>query len=173
LRRLRLSAGGIAQAFEGKLDEPVPDRLLGAARGTGKQAREARRRPAIAPWAWGLAASVAAFALGLGSEVLLFPTAPGYIPAAETPSDPLAARFEVTLRSALDEGKDGQIFPYAAPEVGNGSIKLGSRFATVSGSPCREFWRQESRGRSLLSDHGIACRGANGSWSVMVLPGGG
>ena len=171
LRRLRLSSSGIAQAFAGKLDEAVPDRLLAAARGLGTAKRQNARRPAIAPWAWGLAASLAAFAIGLGSSDLLFPAAPGYIPAAETPTDPLAARFEVTLRGALDDGKDGQIFTYAGPEVGEGSIKLGSRFTMASGSPCREFWRQETRGQSQLSDHGVACRGANGSWSVMVLPG--
>ena len=173
LRRLRLSAGGIAQAFDGKLDEVVPDRLLAAARGTGTEKRRSARRPRIAPWAWALAASLAAFAIGLGSSDLFFHAAPGYIPAAETPADALAARFQVTLRGALDEGKDDQVFPYASPELGEGSIRLGSRFSMASGSPCREFWRQETRGQSQLSDHGIACRDAKGSWSVMLLPGGG
>ena len=171
LRRLRLSSSGIAQAFDGKLDEAVPDRLLAAARGTGTEKRQSARRPRIAPWAWGLAASLAAFAIGLGSSDLLFPAAPGYIPAAEVPSDPLAARFEVTLQSALDNGTDGQIFPYASPDIGQGTIKLGGVLAMASGSECREFWRQETRGTAQLSDHGIACRGANGSWSMMVLPG--
>ena len=64
------------------------------------------------------------------------------------------------------------MFRYASPDVGQGTIKLGGRFTMASGSECREFWRQETRGASQLSDHGIACRGANGSWSVMVLPGG-
>ena len=109
--------------------------------------------------------------MGLGSGYLLFPAAPGYVPAAESPSDPLAARFEVTLQSALDNGTDGQIFPYASPDIGQGTIKLGGVFAMASGSECREFWRQETRGTAQLSDHGIACRGANGSWSMMVLPG--
>jgi hypothetical protein len=173
LRRLRLSSSGVAQAFDGKLDEAVPDRLLAAARGHSTEKRQPARRPRIAPWAWGLAASLAAFAIGLGSSDLLFPAAPGYIPAAESPSDALAARFEVTLRSALDDGKDDQTFVYASPDVGEGSIRLGSRFTMASGSPCREFWRQETRGSAQRSDHGIACRGANGSWSVMVLPGAG
>jgi hypothetical protein len=172
LRRLRLSAGGIAQAFDGKLDEAVPERLLAAARGTRTATRLTARRLRIAPWAWGLAASLAAFAIGIGSSDLLFPAAPGYLPAAETPGDALAARFQVTLRGALDEGKDDQVFPYASPDLGAGSIRLGSRLTTASGTPCREFWRQETRGSTQLSDHGIACRDAKGSWSVMLLPGG-
>ena len=125
LRRLRLSSTGIAQAFDQTLDEPVPERLLAAARAAGSQKSPRARHPRTTPWVWGLAASLAAFAIGLGSSYLLFPASGGYIPAAEGPSDPLAARFEVTLQSALDNGTDGQIFPYASPDIGQGTIKLG------------------------------------------------
>ncbi len=173
LRRLRLSSTGIAQAFAQTLNEPVPDRLLAAARGPAPQKRPPARHPRVAPWAWGLAASLATFAIGLGSSYLLYPAPAGYVPAAEAPSDSLAARFDVTLRDALENGKDDQIFSYASPDVGQGTIKLGGRFTMTSGSECREFWRQETRGTSQISDHGIACHSANGSWSVMVLPGGG
>jgi hypothetical protein len=171
LRRLRLSSTGIAQTFSQTLDEPVPERLLAAARGAGSQKSQRAPRPRVTAWALGLAASLAAFAIGLGSSYLLFPASSGYIPAAETPSDSLAARFEVTLRGALDNGKEDQMFTYASPDIGEGTIRLGGRFAMASGSECREFWRQETRGTSQLSDHGIACRGANGSWTMMVLPG--
>jgi anti-sigma-K factor RskA len=171
LRRLRLSSAGIAQAFDQTLDEPVPERLLAAARAAGSQKSPRARHSRATPWVWGLAASLAAFAIGLGSSYLLFSASGGYIPAAEVPSDPLAARFEVTLQSALDNGTEGQIFPYASPDIGQGKIKLGRAFAMASDSECREFWRQETRGSAQLSDHGIACRGANGSWSMMVLPG--
>ena len=172
LRRLRLSSTGIAQAFAQTLNEPVPDRLLAAARGAGPRKNPPARHRRVTPWAWGLAASLATFAIGLGSNYFLFPAPGGYIPAAEAPSDSLAARFEVTLRGALENGGDEQMFRYASPDVGQGTIKLGGRFTMASGSECREFWRQETSGTSQLSDHGIACRGANGSWSVMVLPGG-
>jgi len=171
LRQLRLSSTGIAQAFDQSLNDPVPERLLAAARGAGSQKTQRARYPRVTPWAWGLAASLATFAIGLGSSYLLFPDPGGYTAATEAPSDALAARFEVTLRSALDNGKEDQIFPYASPDIGQGTIKLGSRFIIASGSECREFWRQETRGNLQLSDHGIACRGANGSWSMMVLPG--
>ena len=171
LRRLRLSSPGIAQAFDETLNEPVPERLLAAARGAGSQKTQRARHSRVTPWAWGLAASLATFAIGLGSSYLLFPASGGYIPAAEAPSDLLAARFEVTLQSALDNGKEDQIFPYASPDIGQGTIKLGGRFTMASGSECREFWREETKGNAQLSDHGIACRGANGSWSMMVLPG--
>jgi hypothetical protein len=171
LRRLRLSSRGIAQAFDETLNEPVPERLLAAARGAGSQKSRRLLHPWVTPWAWGLAASLATFAIGLGSSYLLFPASGGYIPAAEAPSDLLAARFEVTLQSALDDGKEDQIFPYASPDIGQGTIKLGGRFTMASGSECREFWREETKGNAQLSDHGIACRGVNGSWSMMILPG--
>ena len=73
LRRLRLSSTGIAQAFAPTLNEPVPERLLAAARGPAPQKRPPARHPRVAPWAWGLAASLATFAIGLGSSYLLSP----------------------------------------------------------------------------------------------------
>lgn len=172
VRLLRLGSAALAHAFDQSLNEAVPERLLAAARGAGSRAGERPRPRLLAkPWLWGVAASLAAFAVGYGSSYLLYPSPDSYIPAAEAPLDPLTARFEMALLGALDMGKEGQLFSYASKDVGQGAIELGRSFTTASGSQCREFRRQETRGKQQLSDSGIACRGANKAWSMMILPG--
>ena len=172
VRLLRLGSTAVGQAFDQSLNEPIPDRLLAAARGAGlRKVEDSRRRRFAAAWVWGLAASLAAFAVGLGSSSLLYPSSHGYSPASEAPLDPLTARFEVTLLGALDKGVEGQLFPYASKDVGEGAIELGRSFTTAFGSECREFRRQEARGKLQISDSGIACRGANRAWSMMILSG--
>jgi len=172
VRLLRRSSSAVSHAFDQSLKEPVPPRLLAATRGAEAGTGErSRRRPFVAAWVWGVAASLVAFAIGLSSGNLLYSPAHGYSPAAETPLDPLTARFEVTLLGALDTGAEGQLFPYASKDVGEGAIEVGRSFVTASGSDCREFRRQETRGKQQLSDGGIACRGANRAWSMMILPG--
>ena len=127
LRRLRLSSTGIAQAFDQTLDEPVPERLLAAARGAGSQKSPARAPSSHHPLGLGARCQPRRLRHRSWQQLSSISAASGgYIPAAEAPSDPLAARFEVTLQSALDNGTDGQIFPYASPDIGQGTIKLGS-----------------------------------------------
>ena len=173
VRLLRRSSSAVSHAFDHSLNEPVPHRLLAVARGVGSGTGERpRRRPFAAAWVWGLAASLVAFAIGLGSGNLLYSPTRSYSPASEAALDPLTARFEVTLLGALDTGAEGQLFPYASKDVGEGAIEVGRSFATASGSQCREFRRQETRGKQQISDGGIACRGANRAWSMMILPGG-
>lgn len=68
LRRLRLSSAGIAQAFDQTLDEPVPERLLAAARAAGSQ--RVRARGILAP------------RLGFGGSLPASPPSPSVLAAA-------------------------------------------------------------------------------------------
>jgi hypothetical protein len=171
VRLLRLGSSAVARAFNQPLSEPVPQRLLTVARGAGSRAGEHSRGPLAKSWVLGLAASLAAFAIGLGGGYLVRPSPHSYTPASEAASDPLTARFEMTLLGALDTGAEGQLFSYASKDAGEGVIVLGRSFTTASGSRCREFRRQETRGKQQQSDGGIACRGANRAWSMMILAG--
>ena len=96
--------------------------------------------------------------------------AEGYAPAAAPPADLLAAAFELALLPALDGGAEGQAFAYAGKAGERGRIELGGRFTTGFGAECREFTRSESRDGVASRAGGVACRGADRSWNVLLLP---
>jgi len=182
VRLLRLSGDAAARAFADVVDEPVPARLIAAAADRSKIANGATGRAKVrwisARWAVPLAASLAALAIGLGAGYGLRgleappegPSAGTYAPAADSTSDPLAARFESVLVGALEKGSAGQSFTYESQDVGHGSVKLGRTFTTGFGSDCREFRREETRAGDLRRDNGLACRGLDKGWTVMILP---
>jgi hypothetical protein len=193
VRLLRLSADVAARAFADMADQPVPERLVTAARRAGarhagSQSRGVRQ--GAARWLLPIAASFAMLAIGLaagyglrgapdraqtassaGSTAAGPGAGPGagYSPAAAE-SDPLAGSFEATLQGALDSGAAGQGFAYRAPGVGEGRIELGRSFTTGFGTDCREFHRDETRGAARRASNGLACRSADGSWNAMLFP---
>ena len=166
LRLLRLGSTAVAHAFDESLDEPLPPRLVLTARRAMPKIPE---RPARVRWIGLLAAGLAALAVGLGGGYLLRPAPGGYHTASEANLDPLSAHFEMTLLSALDNGKPGEAFDYAAEGIGKGRIELGDSFRTTFGSECRAFRRHESRGAVETAEDGIACRGADQAWNMMTL----
>ena len=171
VRLLRLSADVAARAYAGVLDEPVPERLVTAARRAGAKASEASRRRQQPAWLMPLAASLAALILGLAGGYVWRDSNTGYVPAAASQADPLTASYEATLQGALDSGKSGQSFTYESQGLGDGRITLGRDFDTEAGVACREFRRQERRVAAASTDNGIACRAGDGSWTVMLVPG--
>jgi anti-sigma factor RsiW len=198
VRLLRLSADAAARALGHVLDEPVPARLRAAAEGrlvSGAFGRGPAPGQAGSPWpssarghgaglkmrwALPLAASLAALAIGLGGgfvfrglgqgQGLGGAAAGGYAPASAAAADPLAARFESALLAALEQGADGQILTYGTKDSGDGRIELGRAFSTGFGSACREFHREETRAGKLSHADGLACRGSDKAWNVMILP---
>jgi hypothetical protein len=187
VRQLRLSAAAAAHAYDAALNE-LPDRLLLAA-GAGepppisqvklRRQIEPRRRGAPLRRLLPLAATLAALAIGLAGGYELRArgvgsagpgAGEGYAPAAAPPTDPLSAAFESALLPALDDGADGQALAYAGKAGERGRIELGRRFSTGFNVQCREFTRSESRDGVASGAGGLACRGADGSWNVMLLP---
>ena len=138
-----------------------------------------RRRGAPLRQLLPLAATLAALAIGLAGGYELRARAvgvagpegaQGYAPAAASPTDLLAAAFESALLPALDDGAQGQALAYAGKAGERGRIELGRRFVTGFGAECREFTRSESRDGVASRAGGLACRSADGSWTVMLLP---
>ena len=187
VRQLRLSAAAAAHAYDAALNE-LPDRLLLAA-GAGEppparhmkphRQMEPRRHSVALRRLLPLAATLAALAIGLaggyelralGVGVAGPERAEGYAPAAAPPADLLAAAFESALLPALDRGAEGQAFPYAGKAGERGRIELAGRFTTGFGAECREFTRSESRDGVSSRAGGLACRGADRSWNVLLLP---
>jgi hypothetical protein len=187
VRQLRLSAAAAAHAYDAALNE-LPDRLLLAAK-VGEPPPISQREPRlhmaprrrVAPLRrlLPLAATLAALAIGLaggyelrarGVGVTGPEGAEGYAPAVAPATDLLAAAFESALLPALDDGAEGQALAYAGKAGERGRIELGRRFVTGFNVQCREFTRSESRDGVASRAGGLACRGADGGWSVMLLP---
>ncbi len=166
VRLLRLSANAAARAFAPVLEEAIPPRLIEAA-GIGPARVPARNR---SPWPLALAASLAALAIGLGGGYLLRSTDAGYVPASLPAEDPLQERFEASLQGLLDKGGDGASVAYESQPTGQGRIVLGHALVTGSGRSCLEFHRDETRGSSHTTADGLACKAADQSWTVMILP---
>ena len=165
VRLLRLSASAAARAFAPVLQEPIPARLIAAA----NPMRIANKRT-VRYWPMALAAGLAACAIGIGAGYELGGTRTAYIPASVSSADPLAGKFEAALQTILEKGEAGESVAYESPAVGQGQVVLGPAFATGFGAPCREFHRDETRGSERRAADGIACRAADKSWSVMMLP---
>jgi len=176
VRLLRLSAKAAARAFAPVIDERIPARLRAAAGGTVESGNFGAPRPRMrAGWPMALAAGLAALAVGLGAGYSLRGIVGGmaggaYTPASAVTADPLAARFESALLTALEKGVDGQSVSYERKDVGQGRVQLGRAFTTGFGSDCREFRREETRASVLSRADGLACRRADKGWSVMILP---
>ncbi|HYD74212.1 MAG TPA: zf-HC2 domain-containing protein [Candidatus Binatia bacterium] len=146
-QKMRVQLGG---AYADILDDPVPERLLSAARGPTPQAAEvvdlSARREAKAKWSvreWGaMAASlVGGLVIGLGAMNT-------QAPLITVTGDGMSARG--TLERALDT-------QLASDEAD--AVRIGLSFRTEDGGYCRTFELTE-RGTS-----GIACRDADG-WDI-------
>ena len=67
---------------------------------------------------------------------------------------------------ALDTGPDGTRVTWNNPENGHqGSITPTHTYQALGGGQCREY-EMTTVGRPPEQDHGMACRGSDGSWKV-------
>jgi hypothetical protein len=171
LRLMQLGGQAVAHAYDRVLDMSVPVCLLAAAGADGDMVapRSATRRSRWRESFLLIAASLTAFAIGFGGGYWLRAPAASYVPAATQAVDPLTAGFQVVLWSALDRGAEGQSFTYRGADLGEGEVTLGHSFTTGFGVPCREFRRQETRAGQRGSAQGLACRGPDQGWNVMLL----
>jgi hypothetical protein len=154
-RSLRVDLGG---AFDGVLDEPIPDRLLAAAESATvthlKAARVARERAAHPRrWSWVEWTSIAAsLVIGiLAGRTALHPSRSDLF---ATTADGVVARGE--LSAALTDQVGG-----AAHDA---KVRIGLTFRATSGDYCRTF--------ITASAAGFACREAK-EWKVRALNEGG
>lgn len=175
VHKLRASAEMAKGAAADVLNEPLPLRLVAAARGRSVPAAARTHGPsqrlAPRPWLLPLAASIAALVVGLGGGYLLRDSSVGYVAASATSADALSASYEATLQGSLDSNAaEGTSFTYDSPDVGQGRLILGRTFTTALHRACREFGREETRGAARSTGEGLACRAGDGSWSIMFFP---
>ena len=145
-RSMRVEVGG---AFAGVVDEPVPDRLLRAAKKTGAKAEQPRRQ-----WSWPEWTSIAAsLLLGvLGGRALLHQPDRG--------SGLIVAGVDgrVIAGGALAQALSEQL----SSQDGSG-VDIGLSFRAKSGEYCRTFGA-----RSANPVVGFACRDAE-VWRIDML----
>ena len=148
----------LVDAFAGVLDEPVPDRLLAAARtpaaeatphaGAGPRTRRTRGVPAPMLW-FATAASLAigvGIGLRLGGDASIVADASGLV-----------------ARGALDAALTTRLA--SEPPASGRSIDVGLSFVARDGHYCRTFSMREPGG----SRAGLACREPDGAWRLQAL----
>jgi len=151
----------VAGAFSPVLDQPVPDRLVNAARGATVPGATQRRgevvqfpargtRPPGLPWRgreWGaMAASVALGAI-ISWKLL-------------SPADPLvtASNGSLVARGALASALDRQL---ASTQVEADPVRIGLSFESRDGHFCRSFQLRDA------GTAGLGCR-IDGEWRIPV-----
>jgi hypothetical protein len=150
----------VASAFAKVLDEPLPERLMQAARGKSAPSSAAERgkviqfptrtsRPPSAPWrAREWVAMAASLVLGVLLSWRMF-----------APSDAevmVAGKDALLARGALADALESQL---ASEQRGEERVLIGLTFKARDGSFCRSFTLRDSR------TAGLACR-VDGDWQV-------
>lgn len=183
LQALVDSGEQVQRAFDAKLQEPVPARLvqailqaplnltpptraasITAAPGIGQRAAQALsawwQAPAAGGWGRAALASVAVLAMGVWlGQSLQNDGATAAATLAQGQAVP-----DIALASALELAPSGRRLNTA-----QGHVEVIATFARADGALCREFERQQG----AQVDVGIACRGAEGGaaapWQVAMV----
>ena len=173
---MRRSAAAARAAYLPLLTAPLPARLtaLFDETQTAQPAPVSRfpawRRPAGAA-RLALAASLAALLLGLAGGYWLSALDRPLRPASSDRTDSVAPQFNALLYQALDHGRPGDTFDYAAPDgSAKGRVTIVGELPTHAGVPCREFRHDGERGGAPLVEVGVACRNPDGGWETIILP---
>jgi len=153
----------LRSGFDKVLDEPIPERLIAAARANARtpsedrvvvplQPRRARTRT-FAHWAWPQWGAIAA-SFVLGALVWHFGT-------DWYSSGPITQREGQLLASgALDKALSGQL---ASEQASQAPVQIGVSFRSKNGSYCRTFQVREHANLA-----GLACRD-QGKWRLEAL----
>jgi anti-sigma factor RsiW len=146
VRRYRRTAELARAAFDPVLDEPVPERLLAAARRATPLSNVVAFRPRRhAPlWSLPLAASIA-LAIGL--------SAGWWLGAGPTAGVDLVS-------TTLERSASGETV-----RAGGLAVTAASVFPGADGRWCRDFTQQQGDARSA----GFACRRGEGRWTIEAL----
>ncbi|TAK40584.1 MAG: hypothetical protein EPO27_20770 [Betaproteobacteria bacterium] len=157
--RQRQLRSAVHAAFEPVLAEPMPQRLLAAARGTPAAAPARARR--WSGFEWGaMTASVAIGAvLGAVFVIEVRKAAPDTGPAADFVADATGLRARGALALALTE-------QLAATQAADAPVKIGSSFVSATGEYCRSFTLAPAAATPRLG--GLACR-RSGAWRLLAV----
>jgi len=173
---MRRSAAAARAAYQPLLTAPLPARLTALfdeppATSSAPVSRFPVRFQAAGTPRLALAASLAALLLGLAGGHWLSALDRPLRPASNDGTDSVAPQFNAVLYQALDHGRPGDTFDYAAPDgSAKGRVTIVGELSTRAGVPCREFRHDGERGGAPLVEVGVACRNPSGGWETIILP---
>ena len=171
---LRRSAVAVKAAFDRRLDEPVPDRLLAAAgadTGTVVPLPARKRRLFDRQTILAMAASLAALAIGFGAGYWQAAPGGGIRLAGSGGDTTESGQYEAALYQALEDSNPGTQVAYADGVEGRrGTVTIVGPIIAGVGGDCLEFRREWSDADDRIVSRGLACRADTGEWSVLSMP---
>lgn len=171
-RKLRLA---VDAAFEPVLQEPMPERLLDAARGaaatpieprqenaaTVRSARPAWRLRAWTGFEWGAIAASTALGVLLGGA--FFDGSWREAPIGGVAADLVADQGQLLARGSLARALSEEL---ASAQASDAPARIGLTFVSTAGEYCRTFTLE--RATDVASLAGLACKGV-AEWRVQVI----
>jgi hypothetical protein len=170
---LRAGGSAVKRAYDEVLEKPLPAGLRdlfadvqGDATIPSANVIAFRPRRAAIQRLLPLAASIAALLIGFGGGYATFADHGGFTPAGE---DPRGELYLAALQRALDTPGIGIGQDYADKGAGlSGKVTVVGPVATANLGDCREFRHDAVSNSKTVTNFGIACPGAAGSWVVEV-----
>ncbi len=166
----------LRQAFEGPMEEEVPERLLRPFEDPQDTVTEATvvpfrsNRRQAAPRRWTELAMAASVALCVGGVIGLnldFGSGGGAFQQAVHVAGPIDRGS--ALHQVLEEVESFESVTWEGGEAGQASAIPLMSFRTADGRVCREYEMLVTSAASTSSTIGIACRGAGEGWTDEVL----
>lgn len=173
VERQRKLRGAVYAAYEPVSKEPLPERLLEAARGAAatppapdRVSRDAARfaRAATRRWTWFEWSAVAAsIALGVAIGSAFLGDMRRGAPAGDIAADFVADQGQLLARGALARALSEQL---ASSQPSDAAVRVGLTFVSAAGNYCRTFTLERGAGSARLA--GLACKGT-GEWRVQLI----
>ncbi|MDD3447910.1 MAG: RT0821/Lpp0805 family surface protein [Gammaproteobacteria bacterium] len=173
-RRLREQAGLLRAAFNGVLNEPVPQRLRHCVGAAPDNITPLPRRAGPAP-AWNIAlpvaATLAALTVGLGSGAFLYDWRSQSL-EQQAASDRVAMleQIERTVNDALENQLSGTPVSWSARTPGATFTVTPLRtYRDDAGRYCREYRQELVDGDAREVSYGLSCRTGEARWENQML----
>jgi hypothetical protein len=173
-RRLREQSGLLRAAFNGVINEPVPQRLRHCAEAAPDNITPLPRRAGLSP-AWNVAlpvaATLAALTIGLGSGAFLYDWR-SHTLEQEAASDRVAMleQIERTVNDALENQLSGTpvSLKHRIPDSTFTVTPLRT-YQDDSGRYCREYRQELVSGDAREVSYGLSCRTGEARWESQML----
>jgi surface antigen len=173
-QRLREQSGLLRAAFNGVLNEPLPQRLRHCAEATPDNVSPLPRRPGPSP-AWNIAlpvaATLAALTVGLGSGAFLYDLRSHSLEQeAAREQVAMLERIERTVSDALENQLSGTPVSLDARTPGSTFTVTPLRtYQDDAGRYCREYRQELVSGGAREVSYGLSCRTGESRWENQML----
>jgi anti-sigma factor RsiW len=177
VRRLREDAALLRGAFNGPLDEPLPERTLAILAAASEEANIVPLRPGgrwgggPPGWRFAVAASIAAFVVGVSASYFVadykVESELARLRAAEAA---IVQEREDATFEALEQRVSGETVNWENPDgQASGSVTPVRTFRVEDGRWCREYLARETLSGVSEAKRAVACREPEGRWTTQLV----